>query len=171
MLSIHRKLVLVALLCLVALYGRALTIPLDRGDCYAFAYTARKLDAGHLFDFYKREYIFTYGSVFYIVYKALISLFDLALVVLLYNLVYKTPRSFPAALASAGWILFDPTIWRVSMVLGQIDVIYTTFLVGSLWLSKEQKLTWSAITLGIASAVQQLLNQPNYRLWCYYQFP
>jgi hypothetical protein len=171
MLSTHRKLVLVALLCLVALYGRALTIPLDRGDL-AFVHAARKLDAGHLFDFYKREYIFAYppgalplcwialyispsSSVFYIVYKALISLFDLALALLLYNLVYKTTRSFPVALASAGWILFDPTIWRVSAVLGQIDVIYTTFLVGSLWLLKEQKLTWSAIALGLAASIKQ----------------
>jgi hypothetical protein len=171
MLSTHRKLVLVVLLCLVALYGRALTIPLDRGDL-AFAYAARKLDAGHLLDFYRREYIFAYppgtlplcwialyispsGSVFYIVHKALISLFDLALALLLYNLVYKTTRSFPVALASAGWILFDPTIWRVSTVLGQIDVIYTTFLMGSLWLLKEQKLTWSAVTLGLAASVKQ----------------
>ncbi|MEM2851518.1 MAG: hypothetical protein QXW18_06930 [Candidatus Bathyarchaeia archaeon] len=141
----HYKPILVVFLCLVALYGRALAIPSDRGDAFAFAHAARKLDAGHFFDFYRRERIFAYppgtlplcwvalyispsGSVFYIVYKALISLFDFALALLLYNLVYKTMKSFPAALASAGWVLFDPTIWRVSVVLGQIDVVYTFFL-------------------------------------------
>jgi hypothetical protein len=144
---------------------------LDRGDL-AFAHAAKKLDAGHIFDFYNHEYIFAYppgtlpicwfalyispsGSDFYIVHKALLCLFDLALAILLYQLVYKATRCFPVALASAGWILFDPTIWRVSVILGQIDVIYTFFLVCSLWFLKEEKLGWSALMLGLSASVKQ----------------
>jgi hypothetical protein len=147
-------------------------IPLDEGDCDAFLHAARVIECGHLFDFYRKERIFSYppgmlpicwiayylspsASVFYIYFKAIVVSFDIVLAMLLYQLTYKAVKCFPTALLSAGYVLVDPTIWFTSAVLGQLDVVYVVFLVASLWFLINGKLGWSASMLGLAALVKQ----------------
>jgi Gpi18-like mannosyltransferase len=84
--------------------------------------------------------------------KIVSVIFDYALAILIYKFIYEINKNRYYAVLGFTMILFLPTVLLNGSLWAQCDIIYTTFLVLSLYFLYKNKVNWSFVFLGIAFA-------------------
>lgn len=168
--STHRRAWIVGLVVVVGLAMRGAFLPFESGDYHLFlkhwvnfvASNGGFLALRHNFANYTQPYLYllVVGSWLLpflpdvVVIKLISIVFDLLCAVLIWRIVeMRRPQSLVAVLAfAAGWL--SPTVVLNSAAWGQVDAMYTAFLLLAIYLLMKERPALGIAVYGMAFAIK-----------------